>query len=405
MSKSFEKDYRKYIENNTPDIWDRIEEGVNQSERSNAVIEFESDRRPKREQLKNREISKKTRFGFNINQIYTVAGVVAALAVMLIGAPIVQNIQKQQDIEDRAGRELSTAKENETTASTDDSADDSLKTNISEGEAFEGEGAQDGLVNATAAASGSDDDNALMGPEMSENNDSLANTAAGKSSALETGGSNKDISNTGNTVAKAGNSSSAAVTNVANNNSGASVSGAANKTSSSAVKVSSSKKKNTNSSSAVLAGQLTVSQNAGMISAVQSGALTVSANVPDVPNTSSNVPAVPGVVNTPAQQPENNTPEVQTENTKDTTGDNSAVNDGKVTVLVKAINNDDNTTVYTLMVVKDSTGSFEENGMILAVTKKKKLELDKSYSVKLSAIDRTASGGEKLFKASSISEK
>lgn len=91
MNKKFEQEYREMMEANVPDLWDRIEKGVNESERANSVIEFSASRNH-RESSSDRSVRKK--FKYNIYQLGTLAGVAACLVLLMIGVPAVRQSMK-----------------------------------------------------------------------------------------------------------------------------------------------------------------------------------------------------------------------------------------------------------------------------------------------------------------------
>ncbi len=84
MNSSFEQEYREMMNNETPDLWDRIEAGVKASEKSNSVITGIDDLR------KNSEVKKEKKLMANYYQIMAVAGVAACFAVLAVGAPAVR---------------------------------------------------------------------------------------------------------------------------------------------------------------------------------------------------------------------------------------------------------------------------------------------------------------------------
>lgn len=94
MNKKFEQEYRKMMEAKVPDLWDRIEKGVNESERANSVIEFKASR-------KSKDISdvksegKKVRY--SNYQLRALAGVAACFVLLMIGIPAVRQSMETEN--------------------------------------------------------------------------------------------------------------------------------------------------------------------------------------------------------------------------------------------------------------------------------------------------------------------
>lgn len=91
MSKSFEQEYREMMNSQTPDLWDRIESGVSNSERANHIIEDNNV-------LSWSEVCKKVnkddafakKPAVNMYQLYALFGAVACVALVMVGAPAVK---------------------------------------------------------------------------------------------------------------------------------------------------------------------------------------------------------------------------------------------------------------------------------------------------------------------------
>jgi|GEM_PF-3845504 len=91
MSKSFEQEYREMMNSQTPDLWDRIENGVNNSERANGIIK-EDNVLSWSEVCKkvNKEDTFAKKPAVNMYQMYALLGVVACVALVMVGAPAVK---------------------------------------------------------------------------------------------------------------------------------------------------------------------------------------------------------------------------------------------------------------------------------------------------------------------------
>lgn len=81
MSRKFEQEYRELMREQTPDLWSRIEEGVNNSPRSNGIIEF----KPEGFSRKTTEVRK--RRSVNHYQFRALIGAAACFVLLLIGVP------------------------------------------------------------------------------------------------------------------------------------------------------------------------------------------------------------------------------------------------------------------------------------------------------------------------------
>ncbi len=81
MSRKFEQEYRELMREQTPDLWSRIEEGVNNSPRSNGIIEF------KPEGFSRKATEVKRRRSVNHYQFRALAGAAACFVLLLIGIP------------------------------------------------------------------------------------------------------------------------------------------------------------------------------------------------------------------------------------------------------------------------------------------------------------------------------
>ena len=95
MNKRFEQEYREFMENSIPDIWDRIEAGTAMSQRSNSVLE---DEIPIRETSADEAKPAKTKPFVNYYQLMAIAGAAACFALLAIGAPVVrQSMHTEQE--------------------------------------------------------------------------------------------------------------------------------------------------------------------------------------------------------------------------------------------------------------------------------------------------------------------
>lgn len=94
MSKNLEKEYKQMMEDLSPDLWDRIEAGVNAGERANNVLTFDSVSTERREAERPSKIR-------NFYQYRALAGVAACFVLLMIAVPTVRNsmLREKQDAE------------------------------------------------------------------------------------------------------------------------------------------------------------------------------------------------------------------------------------------------------------------------------------------------------------------